>query len=399
MRIGIISTNCCDSWGGSEELWAATAHLALRSGIQVSVFMQRERSDHAKWTALWNAGADLFSEPPQTWYRDRIYYRASLLAHRLRSYLQMRPLRGLFSTKPDVLLISDGVNSPPSEVIDCIGHHAPLPYVVVSQANYGNSFSDLYRSKLGKFYRDAYLALFVADANLRATEIQLLKKLQNARVIRNPANLYSLDLEPWPQVPTTRFASVARLNVAHKCQNSLLAVLSDPVWRSRDWQLSLYGDGPDAVYLQELSKYYGLDERVCLAGTTDNIREVWRTHHALVLPSRYEGMPLAVVEAMICGRPVVATAVAGIPEWVRDEQNGFLACAPTVEAYAWALERAWRRRPEWESIGLQARADALALYDPAAGDTLLSLLLEAMRSGGRPGVTGDFHSSERRSLA
>ena len=64
----------------------------------------------------------------------------------------------------------------------------------------------------------------------------------------------------------------------------------------------------------------------------------------LVMPSRFEGLPLAIVEAMLCARPVVATDVAGHAEVVEDGVTGFLADAPTVGAIAAALERCWVRR-------------------------------------------------------
>ena len=56
---------------------------------------------------------------------------------------------------------------------------------------------------------------------------------------------------------------------------------------------------------------------------------IWAEHHALVLPSRFEGMPLVVVEAMLCGRPCIVTDVGGNAELIRDGINGFLAKAPT----------------------------------------------------------------------
>ena len=84
------------------------------------------------------------------------------------------------------------------------------------------------------------------------------------------------------------------------------------------------------------------------AGFVEDIEQLWTRHHALVLPSRFEGMPLSLVEAMLCGRPSIVTDVAGHRELVRDNVNGFLAKAPTVELLNEAMNRAWenRRAPE-----------------------------------------------------
>jgi glycosyltransferase involved in cell wall biosynthesis len=69
------------------------------------------------------------------------------------------------------------------------------------------------------------------------------------------------------------------------------------------------------------------------------------------MPSRFEGLPLAMVEAMLCSRPIVATDIAGHAEIVEDGVTGFLADAPTPRALAAALERFWARRTEAEEIG------------------------------------------------
>lgn len=370
-------------WGGSEELWAAMAEQALQAGIRVSVCLLRPRPDHRKWHALESAGADLFCEP-DAWYlrAHRPARVAGVLHYRLGQFLDGRisPLRPFFSTRPDVLLVSDGGSIPGTDVIDAIREQfSHRPYVMLSQANTGEIPETTHRNKAASFYRGAQSALFVAENNLRTTERQLLQKLSNARVIRNPINLSSIDPVDWPRGEAVTLASIARLNVAHKGQDIILEVLSDEQWQHRDWRLSIYGTGEDAAYLQELSAYYGLSDRVAFRGQTDNIREVWQTHQALVLPSRLEGTPLVLVEAMLCGRLVIGTAVAGIPEWIRDGRNGFIADAPTVNCFAAALESAWQQRAHWRDMGRNARQDALLLYDPFPAATLLSIMMEAMR--------------------
>jgi len=82
------------------------------------------------------------------------------------------------------------------------------------------------------------------------------------------------------------------------------------------------------------------------------------------LPSRYEGLPLVIVEAMLCGRPVVATNVAGHSEVIEDGVVGFLADAPTVASIANALERLWERRSEAEQMGKAAAVRIRQLVPP-----------------------------------
>jgi glycosyltransferase involved in cell wall biosynthesis len=256
----------------------------------------------------------------------------------------------------------------------------PKPYLILSQANFGEIPETTARRQAAAFYRSARRALFVSEDNLRATERQLIERLASARVIRNPININCLDPVPWPVDLPVRFASVARLDASAKGQDILFEVLNDRRWRDRDWHLSFYGTGDDEAYLQELSAFYCMDNRVTFHGQTEDVRKVWHTHHALVLPSRAEGTPLAMVEAMLCARPIIGTAVAGIPEWVRHGRSGFIADAPTVSSYALALETAWQRRTHWEKMGTHAREDALRLYDPAPGHTLLNILTETVNA-------------------
>jgi glycosyltransferase involved in cell wall biosynthesis len=70
-------------------------------------------------------------------------------------------------------------------------------------------------------------------------------------------------------------------------------------------------------------KAKGLEETVCFAGETGNVHEYLQVSDIFVLPSE-DAFPLALVEAMACGLPIVATRVGGIPEIVSDKENGLL---------------------------------------------------------------------------
>jgi glycosyltransferase involved in cell wall biosynthesis len=103
---------------------------------------------------------------------------------------------------------------------------------------------------------------------------------------------------------------------------------------------------------------------VIFAGHVSSVEQIWASNHVLVMPSRFEGLPLAVIEAMLCGRPVIATDVAGHAEVIEDGVTGFLADAPTVSSMANALERFWARRAEAKKIGAAA-AESIRNLVPA----------------------------------
>jgi len=77
----------------------------------------------------------------------------------------------------------------------------------------------------------------------------------------------------------------------------------------RDWSLDLYGRGGDESHIRELARHFGFGERVRMHGHVDDILPVWQNAHVCLLASRAESLSLAVLEAMMCGRPVVTTDV------------------------------------------------------------------------------------------
>lgn len=102
--------------------------------------------------------------------------------------------------------------------------------------------------------------------------------------------------------------------------------------------------------LERLVRRLGLADRVIFTAHL-GVEDIWASNHVLIMPSRLEGLPLAVVEAMLCGRPVVATDVAGHSEIIKDGVTGFLADAPTADSMAQALERFWARRTTAQMMG------------------------------------------------
>ena len=240
---------------------------------------------------------------------------------------------------------------------------AGVPYVIVCQ-----KASDIHwppdglRHIYQRSYREASAVFFVSDHNRRTVERQLGLALPEAEVVRNPFMVRDDEPLPWPEVPggVLKLACVARLWPLDKAQDILLNVLARDHWRSRPVEVSFFGDGPVARGIEEMAQLLGLTN-VRFPGFADP-NEIWRTHHALVLPTRAEGLPLAQVEAMLCGRPVIVADAGGTAEIMCDGEHGFLAIAAVEAAFDEALERAWQRREEWPAIGAAAAAHVRTLY-------------------------------------
>jgi glycosyltransferase involved in cell wall biosynthesis len=79
-------------------------------------------------------------------------------------------------------------------------------------------------------------------------------------------------------------------------------------------KLLLVGDGPDLAALKALVRVEGVEDAVVFAGWTDGLSLVYSAIDALVIPSRYEGVPLVMLEAMYFRRPVIASAVDGMAD-------------------------------------------------------------------------------------
>ena len=179
----------------------------------------------------------------------------------------------------------------------------------------------------------------------------------NAEVVRSPFKVPIDAALPWPSTDEggeLRLACVARLHPPSKGQDILFDVLAEAPWNARKWILSLYGEGQNREVLMRLAERLGLGPRVKFVGQVADVSSIWADHHVLVLPSRYEGLPVALVEAMLCARPAVVTDVGGNTEVLTEGVTGFVAEAPTLLSFRAALERMWQRRADLKSIGRTA---------------------------------------------
>ena len=105
--------------------------------------------------------------------------------------------------------------------------------------------------------------------------------------------------------------------------------------------LLVAGDGPDLPDLRREATERGLDGRVRFLGPLDRDRVLvlFRASDASLLTSSWENFPHTVVEALAVGTPVIATAVGGVAEVVRDGENGLVVPAGDVDALAAAIRR------------------------------------------------------------
>ena len=382
MRLCFISSMFGAPWAGSELLWTKTAHAALDGRHQVAVVYRRWDNLPATILDLKDRGATLFLRGVN------IARRSSRIFERL-----VHPLPAIVRWRPDVVCMSLGNFADAMSRNDIHRFLARIeaPYVVVVQQHHENQWvipEDYQRQRMLRFFTAANHVGFVSERNRWAATCQLASDLPNACIVRNPISDPTCGPVAWPGPGPVRLACVARLDASDKGQDLFFAALADPRWRSRDWILRLYGDGRHRNYLKDVVNYYGIADRVEFRGHVADARGIWTDNHLLVLPSRCEGTPIALVEAMIWGRPAVVTDVGGNAEWVSEPRNGFVAEAPTVKSLAAAMERAWAARDRWQGLGANAHEDAMALYDPNPEQTLLQMLVKAGNCRSPSGASG-----------
>lgn len=94
--------------------------------------------------------------------------------------------------------------------------------------------------------------------------------------------------------------------------------------KNSEGELIIIGEGQERLYLESSAKIFGISDSVHFLGYVDNARSLLRGFDLLVMPSRSEGLPYALLEAGSVGLPVVASRVGGIPEVIEDEVSGVL---------------------------------------------------------------------------
>jgi glycosyltransferase involved in cell wall biosynthesis len=126
-----------------------------------------------------------------------------------------------------------------------------------------------------------------------------------------------------------------------------------------DWHLDVVGQGPSFADSERLVTSADLSALVTFHGAVAKPRlaEMMRSSDLFVLPSRFENLPCAIIEAMASGLPVVSTTVGGIPEMV-SEGDGILVQRDDAPALAEALARGLSDLSSFDRAGISSRAQA-----------------------------------------
>ena len=335
-KIAIITTNNGSFNGGSEVLWQEVAEQLLIELNDVHILIKK-----------WKPAPEIISK-----------------LRKLGAKIHFKEDSGfelLVNEAPDLVLISTGDQDEGTEYFSTLIQKG-ISYVIVNQLTKEPRFWKIRENKTEKV-KEGYLfadkTFFTCLNNASVMERRLGVELKKVAIHFNP---YHIDRKYVPRYPSVsngmRIAVPSKLLFLHKGQDLLINALPKLPWKEWGVVFNFYGEGPDEPNLRQMIKVHNLDNCI-IKGKVDDISEIWRDNHALLMPSRMEGLPIMVVSAMLSARMCIVTDIGGHSEVVTDGKSGIIIDEPETESVSIALLRAVSQKEHWEKMGKQARSDIL----------------------------------------
>jgi glycosyltransferase involved in cell wall biosynthesis len=197
------------------------------------------------------------------------------------------------------------------------------------------------------------------------------KKNENRfEVIYPPFNMEKYDAairNPKKSTGSTakRIGFVGRLS-EEKSVKTLISAIAIVARSHPDVKLSIVGTGPSESELKAQCDELNLNSNITFEGYKSNSFESLKEMDVFVLPSRTEGCPIVVLEAMAMGLPVIATNVGGNPELVIDGKTGYLVPVDSSECVAANIEKLITNRTLSRELGLNGKNRAFTEFHPAS---------------------------------
>lgn len=105
------------------------------------------------------------------------------------------------------------------------------------------------------------------------------------------------------------------------------------------WELTFVGDGPTLSICQDLCRSLDLEDNIYFSGHCDDVISFYSSANLFILPSKWEGLPITLLEALSSGLPIIATDVGGVSECVMHGSNGFLVTQKSLYSLYYAINR------------------------------------------------------------
>lgn len=290
----------------------------------------------------------------------------------------LRHRAAIVAARPDVVFFNLSTMSSCQWVMAAALTIPGLPLVAMENSPVG-TWSVL--SARLKRWTSRRLAAHVTVGRQAATIIEGLGDLPEGSLSVIYTGVATVDLDPPPRTTDdfivgmlSRHDPVKGIDLAIR----VVAALGD------GYRLVVVGDGAERANLEALVAELGVADRVELRGWDDRARHVLGTFDVYLLPSRLEGFPITVMEAMQAGVPVVATEVGSIREAVEDGETGFVVPVEDVDAMAAAVRRLAEDPDLRARMGERAKEVGLEKFDAAAAVTAWEDVFDQILDGTLP---------------
>ena len=240
--------------------------------------------------------------------------------------------------------------------------------------------------------RGVIQTLVASSARTRNNAIEVgvhpekIKTIYNAIMPFDVSNLYreAVREELGLKKDEVFFLSVGRL-VYEKGHEFLVEAMAEVVKNDAHAIAGICGAGPLQEQLQSQIKKLKIQKNMKLLGQWDSVPEILAAADVFVLPSRWEGLPMALLEGMMAGLPVIATRVEGVDEVVQPGVNGLLVPLGSPAELAQAILQLLRSPQDRQRMGMAARERVLSSYTT---DRMCEAYLQVIEKGLDEGKAG-----------
>lgn len=176
---------------------------------------------------------------------------------------------------------------------------------------------------------------------------------KKCKTIRN--GIKPIEYKDKPKVlnSLTRFVTVGRLAKV-KNQKLMILAFERALFENHDISLTLIGDGPERESLEKLVDQLKISKNVNFLGFRNDASQLLLDYDVFLLSSDYEGISIALLEAMSCGMPAISTDVGGISETIIDFKTGLLVPQGALPDYSSAMTKLINERGLIDSMGKAA---------------------------------------------
>lgn len=340
----IVSWRTGADYAGSEIFWSSYI-LEYSQKYRFGLFYPQPVRPLKILEDLEKAGTRLYLQkrlsPEEELYRPHPYHRAigdairELQPHMVWNNLNSQLMHSFLADYPW-----------PPEIARLIMVQAVAPHLPVEVRNL---------PAIHRFYETSDMCTFCTEQNLQDARKAVRTDMPNSSVIGNFVDT-SRFTPPLDKIKNDHWqlSCVARYETKAKGQTLLLKALSSKDLIRLPWRLNLVGAGPDEEQLKQLVRNQKMEERVAFF-ETDDVEHLLHQTDLFVLPSNWEGLSFALLEAMSSGLPCVVSRVAGQDALVKAAGCGWSFEANDQHALIASLAQAFERRDKAAEMGLKGR--------------------------------------------